>query len=340
MPETLSSWPDFLASQGAVRAETGAPDPLLFPSPARPESGFVCALGHLGVISATGDDAANFLHNQLTNDVLGLDGTSARLAGYCSPKGRLLATMLVWKDADAIRMALPNELLPAILKRLRMFVLRSKVTLDDSSERRVLLGMAAPALPALPAATLAQGSFEGGTTIRLPDAAGLQRLLWAGTPEQAIHAWQRAALPPAPSALWRWTDILAGLPQVVEATREQFVPQMINYELVGGVNFRKGCYPGQEVVARSQYRGTIKRRAQVLTGTQALQPGQEVFHSADPDQPAGMVVLAGSLAAGRYSALVELKLAALDDGSLHAGSAAGPLLALQPLPYAIADEVP
>lgn len=336
MPETLSSWPDFLASQGAVRAETGAPDPLLFPSPARPESGFVCALGHLGVISATGDDAANFLHNQLTNDVLGLDGTSARLAGYCSPKGRLLATMLVWKDADAIRMALPNELLPAILKRLRMFVLRSKVTLDDSSERRVLLGMAAPALPALPAATLAQGSFEGGTTIRLPDAAGLQRLLWAGTPEQAIHAWQRAALPPAPSALWRWTDILAGLPQVVEATREQFVPQMINYELVGGVNFRKGCYPGQEVVARSQYLGKLKRRMLLAQIGSDAAAGDEVMSEADPAQPCGMIVNAERGPDGRVACLVEMKME-LAGSVVRLRSADGEALSFIDLPYSLAE---
>lgn len=336
MPETLSSWQDFLASQGAIRAEPGALDPLLFSSPARPESGFVCALGHLGVISATGDDAANFLHNQLTNDVLGLDGRSARLAGYCSPKGRLLATMLIWKDADAIRMALPNELLPAILKRLRMFVLRSKVTLDDTGERLVLLGMAAPSLPALPAVPLAQQSLEQGTTIRLPDAAGLQRLLWAGTAEQAIHAWERAALPPAPSALWRWTDILAGQPQVVEATREQFVPQMINYELIGGVNFRKGCYPGQEVVARSQYLGKLKRRMLLAHVENDAAAGDEVVSEADPAQPCGMIVNAERCPDGRVACLVEMKME-LAGSVIRLRSADGPALSFTALPYSLAE---
>lgn len=336
MPETLSSWPDFLANQGAVRAEPGSPDPFLFPLPPQPESGFVCALGHLGVISASGDDAANFLHNQLTNDVLGLDGTSAHLAGYCSPKGRLLATMLIWKDADAIRMALPTELLPTILKRLRMFVLRSKVTLDDTGERMVLLGLASRLLTMVQDAQLAQANGDDGTYIRLPAAIGLQRILWAGAPEQAARAWQRASLPPAPSSLWRWTDILAGQPQVLEATREQFVPQMINYELIGGVNFRKGCYPGQEIVARSQYLGKLKRRMLLAHTEAAASAGDEVFSEADPAQPCGMIVNAEHGPDGRVACLIEMKLE-LAGSVIRLRSADGPALSFTDLPYSLAE---
>ena len=124
------------------------------------------------------------------------------------------------------------------------------------------------------------------------------------------------------------------MPRIVAATAEQFVPQMINFEVVGGVNFQKGCYPGQEVVARSQYRGTIKRRAFVLTCDAAAQPGQEVFHDADPEQPAGMVVNAASLDSA-HLALVEIKLAASESGRLHLGSASGPALQRVTQPYAL-----
>jgi tRNA-modifying protein YgfZ len=155
------------------------------------------------------------------------------------------------------------------------------------------------------------------------------------------YLWASAAAPQATTLAedtWRWLEVHSGVARVTAATSEQFVPQMVNLEVTGGVNFQKGCYPGQEVVARSQYRGTLKRRAQVVLSTVALSPGQEIFNSADPDQPAGMVVLAGHNAASgatSFAALAELKLAALENGSLHLGAASGPLLQLGALPYAL-----
>jgi folate-binding protein YgfZ len=146
------------------------------------------------------------------------------------------------------------------------------------------------------------------------------------------------ALPALSADAWAWLEVTSGIARIVDATVERFVPQMVNFELVGGVNFQKGCYPGQEVVARSQYRGIVKRRAFVFEADAAAQPGQEVFHSGDAEQPAGMVINAASLA-GAHRALVEVKLAALDAGSLHLGAAGGPLLqriALQP--YAVPIE--
>ncbi len=339
MSESTQSWPDFLISLGAAPAPAGAPDILAFSMPAEAQAGFLCPLTHLGVISAVGDDAENFLHNQLTNDVLGLDQAQARLAGYCSPKGRLLATMLLWKEGGEILLALPRELLPATMKRLQMFVLRSKVKLQDASERLVLFGMAAPAgsLAALPGAAWQRVALDGGTLVRVPDAAGLQRALWAGPLEHAAAAWQHraATLPPAPASLWRWAEIMAGLPQVVEATREQFVPQMINFELVGGVNFRKGCYPGQEIVARSQYLGKLKRRALLAFHDDAtVAAGTEVYSAADPGQPCGMVVNTERGPDGRFACLVELKMEVAGT-AVHAGSADGTLLTFGDVPYSL-----
>ena len=337
MSESVLSWPDFLAGHGATPASGGSPDALAFPLPENPLRGFLCPLTHLGVISATGDDAENFLHNQLTNDVLGLGNDRAHLAGYCSPKGRLLATMLLWKAGGEILLALPRELLPATMKRLQMFVLRSKVKLEDAGERLPLFGIATDpdAGMHLPPAAWQRFPAEGGTLIRVPDAGGLQRALWAGPVQAAPAAWLRhaASLPPAPASLWRWTEILAGVPQVVEATREQFVPQMINLELVGGVNFRKGCYPGQEIVARSQYLGKLKRRALLAFSDSANAiAGAEVFSDADPAQPCGMIVNAERGADGRIACLVELKMEVAGT-PVHVGAADGPLLSFGELPY-------
>jgi len=165
--------------------------------------------------------------------------------------------------------------------------------------------------------------------LRLPGVDGLSRCLWAG-PE----------VPPLPLPLldadvWRWLEVRSGVPRVQAATADQFVPQMLNLELLGGVNFKKGCYPGQEVVARSQFRGTLKRRTYLMDSDAPLAAGAEAFHSEDPDQPAGMVVLGASLPGGANSALVELKMAALAKGTLHAGSAAGPRLTPAALPYTL-----
>jgi folate-binding protein YgfZ len=321
----------------------------------QPTEGGACRLADWGLIRARGADAATFLHGQLTQDVTHLQPGQVRLAGYCSAKGRLLASFTVWAEDGAegrdILLACSAELLPATLKRLRMFVLRAKCTLDDVTAQRPVWGLAgAAAAQALGAAADAPAGqaqpLAGGTLLRLhdarvpgamgDDAAAVPRWLWAaGDPD----ARPFAGLPMLAVEGWQALEVLAGVPRIVGATTEQFVPQMVNLELVGGVNFQKGCYPGQEVVARSQYRGTLKRRAQVLHGGVPMAPGQELFHSADPGQPAGMVALAGALAAGHggptgYVALAELKLAALDGGTLHLGAADGPALALGTLPYA------
>lgn len=346
LPEFMSApagpWSDFLVGLGATPA---IDSPARLPDfGAHPEAGssFLCALGHLGVIEATGDDAAGFLHNQLTNDVLGLDLSHAALAGYCSPKGRLLATCLVWRSDTSIFLALPRELLPSILKRLQMFVLRSKVKLQDASEQYVMLGAASASFDAVPSVWECV-TDDNGTLIRVPDAGKLQRLLWISAPDQAKHQWLAwsSQLPVTSSTLWRWSEIIAGLPQVVEATREQFVPQMINFELVGGVNFKKGCYPGQEVVARSQYLGKTKRRTVLAFCNDSTEPpasaGMEVFSSADPAQPCGMVVNAEAGPDGRMACLVELKMEALS-ASVHLRSVNGPVLEFGELPYALNAE--
>jgi len=295
-------------------------------------------LSDWGVIRAEGPDAASFLHGQLTQDITHLDAQHARMAGYCSAKGRLLATFIVWRPApEQVLLACSADLLPATLKRLSMFVLRAKCKLNDASGEVVLHGLAGASAqtwlggdaPPEAWALRIKGSAQ---IIRLPDADTIPRWIAAGPAEAP-------PLPPIDASAWDWLEVRSGVPRVTAATGEQFVPQMLNLELLGGVDFKKGCYPGQEVVARSQYRGTLKRRTYLLDSDAALTPGAEVFHSADPSQPAGMVVLAASRPDGRHAALVELKIAAIEGGGLHAVSADGPRLSLQPLPYPLDTEV-
>ena len=308
-------------------------------------TGFVAPVGDLGLIAVSGDDAATFLHSQLSNDVSHLAIGQARLAGYCSPKGRLQASFLMWRNADAVFLQLPAELQPALQKRLSMFVMRAKAKLA-AVDNQVVLGFggfgAEPALRAIfgdmPRTPYSTIDTPSGTLIRLADAFGAPRYQWLTTMDTAEFALPELAgvLALGDENAWRLSEIHAGIPQITGKTQEQFVPQMINFELIGGVDFKKGCYPGQEIVARSQYLGKLKRRTVIATIADAsAAAGDEVFAAADPDQPCGMVVNAAPNGAGGVDVLVEVKLAALDAGDVHLGSASGPALAFLPMPYAL-----
>jgi folate-binding protein YgfZ len=295
-------------------------------------------LADWGLILARGPDAASFLHSQLTQDVQGLMPDQARLAGYCSAKGRLLATFVLCKpEAETVALACSADLLAATAKRLSMFVLRAKCKLADASAEFSLWGLVGSAAAAWLGETAAAapvwraGRRGPAHWIRLPDAQGLARWLLVqpageGPPE----------LPPLAASTWQWLEVHSGIARITAATAEHFVPQMVNLELVGGVNFQKGCYPGQEVVARSQYRGTLKRRMLLAAADGPLAAGSEIRHSADPEQPAGEVVLAAPGPDGRWAALVELKMALLDTAGGF--SAEGLALSTSAPPYPIPVE--
>lgn len=288
----------------------------------------------LGLIRASGPDAAPFLHNLLTNDVSGLDAGHARLAGLCTPKGRLLAIMLLWHEGDDILLMLPRDILPAILKKLSMYVLRSKVKLTDASAERALFG-------------LADAKTAFGERYAITAAAGEQRIV-LDTMRQivcvdaavAAERWQALAadVRPVGLAAWHWLAIAAGQPQVVAATQEAFVPQMLNMELpaVGGVNFKKGCYPGQEIVARTQYLGKIKRRTYRARLAEAVAIGADVFAPETGDQHCGAIVDLAPAPGGGYDCLVCVQSGAVEAGEVHVGTPAGPRLEFIDLPYAFA----
>ena len=303
------------------------------------------ALPHWGLIRAQGADAASFLHGQLTQDVLHLGSAEARLAGYCSAKGRLLASFVMWKpSAEEVLLACHASVLAATLKRLSMFVMRAKCQLSDATAEFELGGVCGDAARQATAGLQPWGRSEaaGISCIRLSDASGTVRA-WRVTERAGDQVLQ---LPPDATALahWQRLEVESGIPVIEAATVDRFVPQMLNFELIGAVNFQKGCYPGQEVVARSQYRATAKRRAFLFTCDGSAMAGQEVFHSADAGQPAGMVVNAAQRtsvagAAASCVALIEVKLSALDAGSLHLGAADGERLTRWPMPYEVPTAV-
>jgi folate-binding protein YgfZ len=302
--------------------------PTLSPLPAAGS----CALPHLGVIAACGEDAAHFLHNQLTQDFALLDMQHARLAAFCNAKGRMQASMVGFKTSpQEVLLVLRADLLAQTLKRLSMFVLRAKVKLKDvSAEWQVLGAFGSAPLLATPWTLTPHGS---AWQVALYPAAGVSR---------------RLHLLPANEALvttnvdlqdWLLGEVLSGVADVQAATYEAFVPQMLNYESVDGVNFKKGCYPGQEVVARSQFRGILKRRTYVMSSPVALQAGVEIFSNTDSSQPAGLVAQAVSHEQHGHWALVCLQTAAEQADTLYpAGSPDSPLR-LHPLPYALREDI-
>jgi folate-binding protein YgfZ len=294
----------------------------------------VAPLPHLGVIRAQGEDAAGFLHGQLTQDFALLGPREARLAAFCNAKGRMQASFIAFKRApDEVLLVCSRDLLAAALKRLSMFVLRSKAKLTDASAEFALFGLAGAAVPGGRAAPWTLAQVDGAHLVQLYPADGQPRALWVGAP---------AAVPPGPSLateLWQWSEVRSGVATITAPVVEAFVPQMLNFESVGGVNFKKGCYPGQEVVARSQFRGTLKRRAFIAHSPGELAAGQEVFQAGEPEQPAGVVAQAAPSPEGGWDAIVSLQLSAVEAGDLHAGAAGGPPLSLQDLPYLLLADI-
>lgn len=322
--------------------------------PVRAEGCASCApLEDFLVFSAAGADALTFLHGQLTQDVTGLPADAARLAGYCTAKGRLLATLVMWRaatgadDEPQLYGLVRQDLSQALLKRLSMFVLRAKVKLAATALNVAGL-QATPeqaaeleaATGALPRAAWQRVDLPSGTWIAAPSASERLRWWWIASDEQLEQSAALAAvLSLAPAAHWTAGDLAAGIPWIATATQDVFIPQTVNLDLIQGVSFTKGCYPGQEVVARSHYRGTVKRR--MAFGTledanldNAALAGVDVFDATQPGEPIGRVVDAAR-DAGIASVLFETTLAALPEGDLRLGTVDGPSITATPLPYSI-----
>ncbi len=309
--------------------------------PKHPLNG-ICALPHLGIIRVQGDDAQSFLQGQLTQDFVLLKPEQARLAAFCSAKGRMQASFVGWLHAPGeVLLVCSADVLGPTLKRLSMFVMRAKAKLSDATGEFGLYGLAGTAVAdtmkniAAPAdSTWARHRFGSSDAVVLPVADGQQRALWLVPVDEAQPATTLNL------DIWRWGEVKSGVATISAAIVDAFVPQMLNYESVGGVNFKKGCYPGQEVVARSQFRGSLKRRAFMAQCDVAINVGDEVFHASDAVQPCGLVAQVAPQPVGTGTlAIVSMQVSAAEAGALTAGSSQGPALHLEPLPYLLLADV-
>ena len=294
-------------------------------------------LPHLGIIQVEGEDAASFLHGQLTQDFALLGLQEARLAGFCSAKGRLQASFVGFKCSPTqIFLICSLDLLPQTLKRLSMFVLRAKAKLSDVTATFQIWGVMGPqvqasGLPVQPWAKVDQGEV---TWVNLYPAWGLARALVVAPRECDVGLQATLSVED-----WALSEVHSGIAWVSAPVFEAFVPQMLNYESVGGVNFKKGCYPGQEVVARSQFRGTLKRRTYLVRSQQALHVGAEVFEASDLSQPCGTVVQVAATPTG-CDALVSMTISAAQ-GAVYSQAQVAPnaQLELLPLPYPLLEDI-
>lgn len=328
---SLQQWQQFLQ-------ESAQHKPLLTIADISENDNVICDLSHLGLLEIDGTDAFAFLQGQVTNDVKQLNGAVAHYSGYCNPKGRLLALFLAFAHRDHLHLQMPRTLIEPIAKRLRMYVMRSKVNIKDVSESIIKIGLQGPDAAALlntlfgsvPQNTFDLVTHENGALIKLPGE--IARFEIFTDIENAKSIWQTLSSQTKTVAAdyWEWLEIQSGIPEVYPTTQEAFVPQMLNLDLLGGINFKKGCYTGQEIVARTHYLGTVKRRTQLAHIDASAQPeaGDDVINS--NQEIVGKLVRCAAAPKGGYDLLVEARLESVETEQLVVGSQP---LSIRQLPY-------
>jgi folate-binding protein YgfZ len=345
-----TDWRAFLESRSATVDERGdLAGSARFAGTASDADCALMDLSHLGLIAVGGPEATDFLQGQVSNDVRELSDSHSQLSSHCSPKGRMLANFRALRIEQSIFLVLPRSQMEALLKRLRMFVLRSKVSIDDASDALVCFGIlgrcADDALGkvfgALPRHDNGLVRAGDSTLIRVPGI--IPRWLFIGPAEEAKALWQAAAeqASEANADLWALQDIRAGIPTVMPETHDAFIPQMANMQLIDGVSFTKGCYTGQEVVARMQYLGKLKRRMYLAeVDSDAVPRPGDTLHVPDStsEQAAGRVVNARAVSPGRCELLVVAEISAAEGGEVRLAED-GPLLRLKTPPYGFPAEV-
>jgi folate-binding protein YgfZ len=301
------------------------------------------ALPELGVLAVRGPDAAQFLNAQLTVDVTLVTADRWQLGAYCSIKGRVLALFEMWRADDGFCLLLPSELVESTRSRLARFVLRSKVQLDGVTDHWRAFGLTGSGIEeALRLGGLAcpQESWtsrtlpDGGRLVRVPASgrAGSRLMLLAPAEAEQSYLQKLAAVSTVDPGVWGWSKVDAGLPEVFAVTQERFLPQMLNLDVLGGVHFGKGCYPGQEVVARSQYLGKLRRRMMRGHADQAA-PGDDIFERGAESNAVGTVVTAAASPDGGFDLLFECPTTLSEAGQLWIGQAQSNHISPGELPY-------
>ncbi len=345
-----TDWKTFLSDAGA---EFEADKVAHFGNPVREQkvtlSGLVFAdLSHLGVIAVYGADAESFLQSQFSNDISQLTETGTQLDAYCTPKGRILGLVRLFRQGETWYLRLPEDTLEAVIQRLRMYVMRADVTLEDVSDNFLRIGISGEvAVDELQTVMSdvppeADQLRHSGDITLLRVTGELPRFeAYISSLETASKLWDSLNVRGAPvgESAWRLLEIRDGLPNIFAATSELFVPQMTNLQLLNGVSFKKGCYPGQEIVARMQYLGTLKRRMYLghVDTDQQPSPADSLFTGTDSEQAVGRIVDAQPHPDGGQLVLAVMQIKVAEAGDMHLGSAEGPLMVLEPLPYAFEE---
>lgn len=341
-----STWQTFLDDAGAVRDQDRI---IHYGSPQRElqvaRSGEIIAdLSHLGDLTVAGDDALGFLQGQLTSDIAALDEHTWQWSGYCNPQGRLLALFRVFRHEDRFHLLLPASLQAATLQRLQLFVLRSRVALHDSSDDWIRFGYAGRHADSRLAELTTARPTSPGEMARDGDLTVLRlhgeqpRYLLTGTMDALMPLWERLDVHAAPvgADAWQALEIDAAIPDIHPGTMSMFIPQMLNLRELDAISFTKGCYTGQEIVARLQYRGTLKRRMYRAHMQDSPCPeAGAAIHVRGQDQPCGNVVVAAPSPDGGFGALVVIAVEQAAAGLCY-GDPAGPEVIISDPPYPFA----
>ncbi|HEY3177431.1 MAG TPA: folate-binding protein [Casimicrobiaceae bacterium] len=328
---------DHLSRQSAFRAAA--------------ESAFVCDVPELAAVRIDGADAREFLQNQLSSDVYALDSGGGQWSSYNSSKGRMLASLRLWRDpasrsGDGFGAVIASDLAASTVKRLSMFVLRAKVRISDQSTTHAVVGVGGPRAADIIATAFGISPSHDGATAIVDNGVtliGLGDGRFVIVAEVARAAALRGDIAKiayaADEGVWRWLSINAGVPLVTAPTSDQFVPQMLNWDALGGVSFQKGCYPGQEIVARMRYLGRLKERLYAfhVAPDREPQPGMRLYGSAFGATPCGTVINAAPAPDAGCALLAVVQMGAVETDALTLGAEDGPPLTRVALPYPVPE---
>ena len=311
-------WLNYLASQGAIIQDNRV---VSFSNPtaeldATTNNHIICDLSHLGLLEINGADAITFLQGQVTNDVKLLDGNTSHYTGYCNPKGRLLALFFAFNHYNHLHLQFDRELVVPILKRLKMYVMRSKVDITDTTTSIIKIGLSGENAGFLLESLFVQVpkneydlvNLENGTLVRLAGSKPRYEIFTSDLHASTIWNCLKQHCMPVGKDCWDSLEIEAGIPEIVSKTQEEFVPQMLNLDLLDAINFKKGCYTGQEIVARTHYLGKVKRRTlrgQIET-IELPEAGDDILNGAQ--DVVGKIVRSAPALGNKADVLVEVRL--------------------------------
>jgi len=344
------NWKNFLAANGAKFEKNWVAS---FDNPeselrAAATNNIICDLSHLDCLYVTGEDAESFLLNQFSNDIQQLDETHSQLTTYCNPKGRMFALFRAYRVDNGFALLSDPGIGGALLARLKMFVMRSNVKIENISDQFAMFGLSGEGAGDLLRGILQIQRPEQSNLIVHSDSLSVirqyarqERYLVTGSTEKLQAAWSALMekCKPVGRTAWDWLDIQAGLPSIHAETSEEFIPQMLNLDVLNALNFKKGCYPGQEIIARMKYLGKLKQR--MFSGHAegpVPAPGEALFSESFGTQSAGTIVSATPAPGGGFDCLFIAQLKVVGTESLHIGSPDGAVLSLRELPYEVPVE--